>query len=180
VSTDFDTSDRLYFEPLTKEDIMHIIENEKPEGVICQFGGQTAVNLAEPLAEAGVKILGTSVDSIDLAEDRDRFIGLLNELDIPVPQGEVAASFAEAEKIAAKIGYPVLVRPSYVLGGRAMEVVYNEQELEEEWTPLEREAIIVGQKIKELLDNNYQVFDKNLNKYRSLTYRDIVILLRSP
>ncbi|PUU86992.1 carbamoyl-phosphate synthase large subunit, partial [Halanaerobium sp.] len=131
VSTDFDTSDRLYFEPLTKEDIMHIIENEKPEGVICQFGGQTAVNLAEPLAEAGVKILGTSVDSIDLAEDRDRFIGLLNELDIPVPQGEVAASFAEAEKIAAKIGYPVLVRPSYVLGGRAMEVVYNEQELEE-------------------------------------------------
>src|SRR6056297_1406332 len=131
VSTDFDTSDRLYFEPLTKEDIMHIIENEKPEGVICQFGGQTAVNLAEPLAEAGVKILGTSVDSIDLAEDRDRFIGLLNDLDIPVPAGEVAASLQEAEKIAAEIGYPVLVRPSYVLGGRAMEVVYNEKELEE-------------------------------------------------
>jgi carbamoyl-phosphate synthase large subunit len=131
VSTDFDTSDRLYFEPLTKEDIMHIIENEKPEGVICQFGGQTAVNLAEPLAEAGVEILGTSVDSIDLAEDRDRFIGLLNKLDIPVPAGKVAASLQEAEKIAAEIGYPVLVRPSYVLGGRAMEVVYNEQELEE-------------------------------------------------
>jgi carbamoyl-phosphate synthase large subunit len=131
VSTDFDTSDRLYFEPLTKEDIMHIIENEKPEGVICQFGGQTAVNLAEPLAEAGVEILGTSVDSIDLAEDRDRFIGLLNELDIPVPQGEVAASLQEAEKIAAEIGYPVLVRPSYVLGGRAMEVVYEKKELEE-------------------------------------------------
>jgi carbamoyl-phosphate synthase large subunit len=131
VSTDFDTSDRLYFEPLTKEDIMHIIENEKPEGVICQFGGQTAVNLAEPLAEAGVKILGTSVDSIDLAEDRDRFIGLLNELDIPVPAGEVAASLEEAEKIAAEVGYPVLVRPSYVLGGRAMEVVYNKEELEE-------------------------------------------------
>jgi len=131
VSTDFDTSDRLYFEPLTKEDIMHIIENEKPEGIICQFGGQTAVNLAEPLAEAGVKILGTSVDSIDLAEDRDRFIGLLNELDIPVPAGEVAASLQEAEKIAAEIGYPVLVRPSYVLGGRAMEVVYNKKELEE-------------------------------------------------
>ena len=131
VSTDFDTSDRLYFEPLTKEDIMHIIENEKPEGVICQFGGQTAVNLAEPLAEAGVEILGTSVDSIDLAEDRDRFIGLLNELDIPVPAGEVAASLQEAEKTAAEIGYPVLVRPSYVLGGRAMEVVYNEKELEE-------------------------------------------------
>ncbi|RAK10537.1 carbamoyl-phosphate synthase large subunit [Halanaerobium saccharolyticum] len=131
VSTDFDTSDRLYFEPLTKEDIMHIIENEKPEGVICQFGGQTAVNLAEPLAEAGVEILGTSVDSIDLAEDRDRFIGLLNELEIPVPAGEVAASLAEAEKIAAEIEYPVLVRPSYVLGGRAMEVVYNKEELEE-------------------------------------------------
>jgi carbamoyl-phosphate synthase large subunit len=131
VSTDFDTSDRLYFEPLTKEDIMHIIENEKPEGVICQFGGQTAVNLAEPLAEAGVKILGTSVDSIDLAEDRDRFIGLLKKLDIPVPAGKVAASLQEAEKIAAQICYPVLVRPSYVLGGRAMEVVYNEQELEE-------------------------------------------------
>jgi carbamoyl-phosphate synthase large subunit len=131
VSTDFDTSDRLYFEPLTKEDIMHIIENEKPEGVICQFGGQTAVNLAEPLAEAGVEILGTSVDSIDLAEDRDRFIGLLNELDIPVPAGKVAASLQEAEKIAAEIEYPVLVRPSYVLGGRAMEVVYNKQELEE-------------------------------------------------
>jgi len=131
VSTDFDTSDRLYFEPLTKEDIMHIIENEKPEGVICQFGGQTAVNLAEPLAEAGVKILGTSVDSIDLAEDRDRFIGLLNKLDIPVPAGEVAASLQEAEKIAEEIGFPVLVRPSYVLGGRAMEVVYNKKELEE-------------------------------------------------
>ena len=131
VSTDFDTSDRLYFEPLTKEDIIHIIENEKPEGVICQFGGQTAVNLAEPLAEAGVEILGTSVDSIDLAEDRDRFIGLLNELDIPVPAGEVAASLKEAEKIAAEVGYPVLVRPSYVLGGRAMEVVYNKKELEE-------------------------------------------------
>lgn len=129
VSTDFDTSDRLYFEPLTKEDLMQIIENEKPEGVICQFGGQTAVNLAEPLAEAGVEILGTSVDSIDLAEDRDRFIGLLNELGIPVPAGKVAATLTEAEKIAVEIGYPVLVRPSYVLGGRAMEVVYNQQEL---------------------------------------------------
>ncbi|ADO77615.1 carbamoyl-phosphate synthase large subunit [Halanaerobium praevalens] len=129
VSTDFDTADRLYFEPLTKEDLMQIIENEKPEGVICQFGGQTAVNLAEPLAEAGVNILGTSVDSIDLAEDRDRFIGLLNKLKIPVPAGKVAANLNEAEKIAAEIAYPVLVRPSYVLGGRAMEVVYNEQEL---------------------------------------------------
>ncbi len=131
VSTDFDTSDRLYFEPLTKEDIMHIIENENPKGVIVQFGGQTAVNLAEPLAEAGVNILGTSVDSIDLAEDRDRFIELLNELDIATPVGKTASSLEEAEDIAARIGYPVLVRPSYVLGGRAMEVVYNEEELEE-------------------------------------------------
>ncbi len=131
VSTDFDTSDRLYFEPLTKEDIMHIIENENPEGVIVQFGGQTAVNLAESLAEEGVKILGTSVDSIDLAEDRDRFIDLLDSLNIPTPVGKTAASLQEAEKIAAEINYPVLVRPSYVLGGRAMEVVYNETELEE-------------------------------------------------
>ncbi|ADQ15185.1 carbamoyl-phosphate synthase large subunit [Halanaerobium hydrogeniformans] len=131
VSTDFDTSDRLYFEPLTKEDVMHIIENEKPEGVIVQFGGQTAINLAAKLADEGVNILGTSVDSIDLAEDRDRFIKLLNELDIPTPAGKTAASLLEAEKIAAEIKYPVLVRPSYVLGGRAMEVVYNEKELEE-------------------------------------------------
>jgi carbamoyl-phosphate synthase large subunit len=131
VSTDFDTSDRLYFEPLTKEDIMHIIENEKPEGVIVQFGGQTAVNLAASLAEEGVQILGTSVDSIDLAEDRDRFIDLLNSLNIPTPAGKTASSLQEAEKIAAEINYPVLVRPSYVLGGRAMEVVYNENELEE-------------------------------------------------
>ncbi|MFW6001442.1 MAG: carbamoyl-phosphate synthase large subunit [Halanaerobium sp.] len=131
VSTDFDTSDRLYFEPLTKEDIMHIIENEKPEGVIVQFGGQTAVNLAESLAEEGVKILGTSVDSIDLAEDRDRFIDLLDSLNIPTPTGKTASSLKEAEKIAAEINYPVLLRPSYVLGGRAMEVVYNKIELEE-------------------------------------------------
>ncbi|SFL68207.1 carbamoyl-phosphate synthase large subunit [Halanaerobium salsuginis] len=131
VSTDFDTSDRLYFEPLTSEDILHIIEVEKPVGVIAQFGGQTAINLAQPLAEAGVKILGTQVDSIDLAEDRDRFINLLHQLDIPVPAGKVAASVAEAEKIAAEISYPVLVRPSYVLGGRAMQVVYNKLELKE-------------------------------------------------
>ncbi|MCC3145574.1 carbamoyl-phosphate synthase large subunit [Halanaerobium sp. Z-7514] len=131
VSTDFDTSDRLYFEPLTKEDVMHIIENEKPEGVIVQFGGQTAINLAAKLADEGVNILGTSVDSIDLAEDRDRFIKLLKELAIPTPAGKTAASLAEAAEIAAEIEYPVLVRPSYVLGGRAMEVVYNEKELEE-------------------------------------------------
>ncbi|MFW6022318.1 MAG: carbamoyl-phosphate synthase large subunit [Halanaerobiaceae bacterium] len=131
VSTDFDTSDRLYFEPLTKEDVMNIIEHEKPEGVVVQFGGQTAINLARPLADEGVKILGTSVDSIDIAEDRDKFINILKELEIPAPLGDVAASLEEAEEIADEIGYPVLVRPSYVLGGRAMEVVYNEKELEE-------------------------------------------------
>ncbi|MGM0502280.1 MAG: carbamoyl-phosphate synthase large subunit [Bacillota bacterium] len=129
VSTDFDTSDRLYFEPLTKEDVMHIVENENPEGVVVQFGGQTSINLAKPLAEAGVDILGTSVEAIDIAEDRDKFINLLNKLDIPTPVGEVAASQKEARAIAADIGFPVLVRPSYVLGGRAMEVVYNDQEL---------------------------------------------------
>ncbi|GAB6138494.1 carbamoyl-phosphate synthase large subunit [Halanaerobaculum tunisiense] len=129
VSTDFDTSDKLYFEPLTKEDVMHIVEQEQPEGVIVQFGGQTSVNLAKPLAKAGVNILGTSVEAIDLAEDRDKFINLLQDLDIPAPVGDVAASQQEAREIAEKIGYPVLVRPSYVLGGRAMEVVYNPEEL---------------------------------------------------
>lgn len=131
VSTDFDTSDRLYFEPLTREDLLHIIEHEKPEGVVVQFGGQTAINLAHPLASKGIKILGTTVEKIDLAEDRDRFLNLLKELKIPTPEGNVAYSIAEAEKIAQKIDYPVLVRPSYVLGGRAMEVVYNKIELYE-------------------------------------------------
>lgn len=131
VSTDFDTSDRLYFEPLTREDVLHIIEHEQPEGVVVQFGGQTAINLARPLANEGIKILGTSVEAIDLAEDRDKFLNLLNKLGIPSPEGEVAYSIPEAEKIAGIIGYPVLVRPSYVLGGRAMEVVYNREELQE-------------------------------------------------
>ncbi|QTL97931.1 carbamoyl-phosphate synthase large subunit [Iocasia frigidifontis] len=129
VSTDFDTSDRLYFEPLTKEDVMNIIEQEKPAGVVVQFGGQTAINLAHPLASEGVEILGTSVEAIDIAEDRDRFIKLLKELNIPTPSGDVAASLEEAKKIVYNVGYPVLVRPSYVLGGRAMEVVYNDNEL---------------------------------------------------
>ncbi len=129
VSTDFDTSDRLYFEPLTKEDVMNIVEKEQPEGVVVQFGGQTSVNLAKPLAEAGVNILGTSVEAIDLAEDRDKFINLLQKLDIPAPVGDIATSQSEAEAIANEVGYPVLVRPSYVLGGEAMEVIYNQQEL---------------------------------------------------
>ncbi|SDC48633.1 carbamoyl-phosphate synthase large subunit [Candidatus Frackibacter sp. WG12] len=129
VSTDFDTSDRLYFEPLTKEDVLNIIEHEKPEGVVVQFGGQTAVNLAKPLADAGVEILGTSVKAIDIAEDRDKFMNLLDELDIPTPTGKTVFSVEDAKDVAAGIGYPVLVRPSYVLGGRAMEVVYKEEEL---------------------------------------------------
>ncbi len=129
VSTDFDTGDRLYFEPLTVEDVLHILELEKPEGVIVQFGGQTAINLAAHLQKAGIKILGTSVDSIDLAEDRKRFDRLLLDLNIPKPPGRTVVSLPEAIEVAAEIGFPVLVRPSYVLGGRAMEIVYNESEL---------------------------------------------------
>ncbi len=129
VSTDFDTSDRLYFEPLTLEDVMNIIDVEQPEGVIVQFGGQTAINLARPLHDAGVNIIGTCVNSIDLAEDRDRFIKLLEEIGVPYPQGGTARGVVKAIEIAEEIGYPVLVRPSYVLGGRAMEVVYNRDEL---------------------------------------------------
>lgn len=129
VSTDFDTSDRLYFEPLIVEDVMNIIEEERPEGVIVQFGGQTAINLAEPLSQAGVNIIGTSNDSIDRAEDRDRFDMLVEELSIPRPPGKSVYSTEDAIEAANGIGYPVLVRPSYVLGGRAMQIVYNETEL---------------------------------------------------
>lgn len=131
VSTDYDTSDRLYFEPLTFEDVMNIVETEKPNGVIVQFGGQTPLNLALPLSEAGVPIIGTSPDSIDLAEDRKRFGALLDDLKIPSPPNGTAVSPEEAKAIAQKIGYPVLVRPSYVLGGRAMAIVYDEQTLDE-------------------------------------------------
>ncbi|MCR4436815.1 MAG: carbamoyl-phosphate synthase large subunit [Clostridiales bacterium] len=131
VSTDFDTSDKLYFEPLTKECVLDVIVKEKPLGVIVQFGGQTAINLAAPLHKEGVKILGTSVEDIDVAEDRDKFLKLLEDLEIPIPPGSTAFSVAEAKSIAAGIGYPVLVRPSYVLGGRAMEIVYDDQTLEE-------------------------------------------------
>ena len=129
VSTDFDTSDRLYFEPLILEDVLNIIEREQPEGVVVQFGGQTAINLAGPLEKAGVKIIGTTVESIDRAEDRDKFDQLLVQLGIAKPEGKTAVSVEEAIVIAARIGYPVLVRPSYVLGGRAMEIVYTEGEL---------------------------------------------------
>src|SRR5882762_5686588 len=131
VSTDYDTSDRLYFEPLTFEDVMNIVDIEKPEGVIVQFGGQTPLNLAKRLHDAGVPIIGTSPDSIDLAEDRKRFGALLQTLGIPQPENGMAATGAEAKEIAARIGYPVLVRPSYVLGGRAMAIVYDEESLDE-------------------------------------------------
>ena len=129
VSTDFDISDRLYFEPLTTEDVLNIIDKEKPEGVIVQFGGQTAINLAASLQKAGVKVFGTSVDDIDRAEDRERFDEVLTQTQIPRPQGISVTNLDEAVTGAAKIGYPVMVRPSYVLGGRAMEIVYNEAEL---------------------------------------------------
>jgi carbamoyl-phosphate synthase large subunit len=131
VSTDYDTSDRLYFEPLTFEDVMNIVEVEKPDGVIVQFGGQTPLNLADRLHAAGVPIIGTSPDSIDLAEDRKRFSSLLQELNIPQPPNGTAVSPKEAKVIAAEIGYPVVVRPSFVLGGRAMAIVYDEQSLDE-------------------------------------------------
>ena len=130
VSTDYDTSDRLYFEPLTREDVLNIVEKEKPEGVIVQFGGQTPLNLAVPLEKAGVRILGTSPDSIDLAEDRKRFQALIQKLGLVQPHNGTATSFEEARAVAGEIGYPVVVRPSYVLGGRAMEIVYDEGALE--------------------------------------------------
>lgn len=129
VSTDFSVSDKLYFEPLTFEDVMNVIDLEQPKGVIVQFGGQTAINLAEPLSKAGVKILGTQVADLDRAEDRDLFEQALKELDIPQPPGQTATNEEEAIEAARKIGFPVLVRPSYVLGGRAMEIVENEADL---------------------------------------------------
>ncbi|MEG1656673.1 MAG: carbamoyl-phosphate synthase (glutamine-hydrolyzing) large subunit, partial [Christensenellaceae bacterium] len=134
VSTDFDTSDKLYFEPLTKECVLDIINKERPEGVIVQFGGQTAINLAQPLLNAGKTILGTSVTDIDRAEDRDKFLTVLRDLNIPLPQGATSFSLEHAIETAAEIGYPVLVRPSYVLGGRGMEIVYNDAELKEYMT----------------------------------------------
>ncbi len=129
VSTDYDSSDRLYFEPLTLEDVMHIVEVEKPLGVVVQFGGQTPLKLAVPLQKAGVQILGTSPDAIDRAEDRERFKKLLDKVGLKQPTNGFARSIEEAEKTAGEIGYPVIVRPSYVLGGRAMEIIYDPQSL---------------------------------------------------
>jgi carbamoyl-phosphate synthase large subunit len=130
VSTDYDTSDRLYFEPLTVEDVLSIYENEKPEGVIVQFGGQTPLNIARELEAAGVTILGTSPDTIDLAEDRDRFRQRMRRLGIPQPESGMASTWEQAREIAHEIGYPLMVRPSYVLGGRAMEIVLDEEMLQ--------------------------------------------------
>ncbi|QDP40114.1 carbamoyl-phosphate synthase large subunit [Radiobacillus deserti] len=129
VSTDFSVSDKLYFEPLTLEDVMHVINLESPEGVIVQFGGQTAINLAEGLERRGVKILGTSLEAIDMAEDRDKFEKLLGELAIPQPKGKSVRQLDQALQAAEEIGYPVLVRPSYVIGGSQMEIIYSDEEL---------------------------------------------------
>ena len=131
VSTDYDTSDKLYFEPVTLEDVLQIYEAEKPLGVIVQFGGQTPLNLARGLKDAGCNVLGTSVDSIEAAEDRDQFHAIMNKLGIPMPESRMAADLAEALKAAGEIGYPLMIRPSFVLGGRGMEVIYDEQMLRE-------------------------------------------------
>ena len=134
VSTDYDTSDKLYFEPLTMEEVMNIVDRENPDGVIVQFGGQTPLKLALALERAGVNIVGTSPDSIDLAEDRERFSGLIVQLGIKQPENGMARSHDEAFKIAQRLGYPVLVRPSYVLGGRAMQIVYDDEALKDYMT----------------------------------------------
>jgi carbamoyl-phosphate synthase large subunit len=131
VSTDYDTSDKLYFEPLTVEDVLSIYEKEKPHGVIVQFGGQTPLNIATELTQAGVKIIGTSPEAIDLAEDRDRFRKMMAKLDIPMPESGMTSNLEEALRVAERIGYPLMVRPSYVLGGRGMEVVHDEEMLEQ-------------------------------------------------
>ncbi|MBD3775955.1 MAG: carbamoyl-phosphate synthase large subunit [Thiotrichales bacterium] len=148
VSTDYDTSDRLYFEPLTLEDVLEIVEVEKPKGVIVQYGGQTPLKLAEALEEAGVPIIGTSPESIDLAEDRERFQQLLNNLELKQPPNRTARSEAQALVLANEIGYPLVVRPSYVLGGRAMEIVYSDADLSRYMT----EAVKVSNDSPVLLD----------------------------
>jgi carbamoyl-phosphate synthase large subunit len=148
VSTDFDTADKLYFEPITFEDVMNVIEHENPEGVIVQFGGQTSINLAQKLHMVGVKILGTSVEGIDIAEDREKFRRLLEELGIKQPENATANSEEEALYFAKKIGYPVVVRPSYVIAGRGMQIVYDEEELKK----YIGEAVEVSEKRPVLID----------------------------
>src|SRR5512134_1663431 len=148
VSTDYDTSDRLYFEPLTLEDVLEIVHVEKPAGVIVQFGGQTPLKLARDLEAAGVPIIGTSPDSIDIAEDRERFQRLLNRLKLRQPPNRTARSAQKALALAEEIGYHLVVRPSYVLGGRAMEIVYDPRDLERYM----REAVKVSNESPVLLD----------------------------
>ena len=148
VSTDFDTSDALYFEPLTVDDVMEVIEKEKPEGVICQFGGQTAINLATPMAKRGIRIIGSSNESIDMAEDRERFDTLMGQLGIARPKGCLVESEAEAIEKTPDLDYPLIVRPSYVLGGRAMQIVYDEHELR---TYL-KEAVVASHEHPVLID----------------------------
>src|SRR3954451_23920075 len=148
VSTDYDTSDRLYFEPLTLENVLNIVDTEKPDGVIVQFGGQTPLNLALPLKRLGVPIIGTDPENIDLAEDRKLFGKLLEDLKIPCPANGTATSVEEACAVAARVGYPVLVRPSYVLGGRAMVIAYDEEMIREYM----REAVTFSQDRPVLID----------------------------
>ena len=148
VSTDFDTSDRLYFESLTLEDVLEIVHLEKPKGVIVQYGGQTPLKLARALEAAGVPIIGTSPDSIDLAEDRERFQKLLERLDLKQPPNATARSVEQAINAAKELGYPLVVRPSYVLGGRAMEIVFNEEGLQRYM----KEAVSVSNDSPVLLD----------------------------
>jgi carbamoyl-phosphate synthase large subunit len=148
VSTDYDTSDRLYFEPLTLEDVLEIVDKEKPVGVIVQYGGQTPLKLAKPLEAAGVPIIGTSPESIDIAEDRERFQKLLVKLNLRQPPNRTARTEVEALALAQEIGYPLVVRPSYVLGGRAMEIVHEQRDLERYM----REAVKVSNDSPVLLD----------------------------
>ena len=149
VSTDYDTSDRLYFEPVTLEDVLEIVAIEKPKGVIVQFGGQTPLKLAEELEAAGVPIIGTSPEAIDRAEDRERFQEMIQRLNLKQPPNATVRSVEDAMKVAGEIGYPLVVRPSYVLGGRAMEIVYKEDEL----IKYMREAVKVSNDSPILLDH---------------------------
>ncbi|MEX0993633.1 MAG: carbamoyl-phosphate synthase large subunit [Solirubrobacterales bacterium] len=152
VSTDYDTSDRLYFEPLTVEDVLEVVEAEQPEGAIVQFGGQTPLRIAEPLIEAGVKLLGTPVDAIDLAEDRGRFGAVLDELEIKAPPYGIATGPQEARNAATQVGFPLLVRPSYVLGGRAMELCYTQADLEAYLERMEQQGALAKRMYPLLLD----------------------------
>jgi carbamoyl-phosphate synthase large subunit len=157
VSTDYDTSDRLYFEPLTLEDVLHIIAVERPLGVVVQFGGQTPLKLAVPLERAGVRILGTAPDAIDRAEDRERFRDLLIALNLRQPESGMARSPREAAEIAARIGFPVMVRPSYVLGGRAMAIVYDDASLEEYLATVLPTSLASGMLIDQFIDDAVEI-----------------------